>query len=71
MRDGAGQDRPLCFPGRMTCKPVSDLKRFWKSVTSAAGLSDYRIHDNRHTHASHLVSSGISLPVEGRPLLPA
>ena len=41
---------------------------FWRSVTKAAGLADYRIHDNRHTHASHLVSSGLSLPIVGRLL---
>ena len=58
----------MLFPGRVEGKPVSDLKRFWKSVTTAADLSDYRIHDTRHTHASHLVSSGMSLPVVGRLL---
>lgn len=34
----------------------------------AAALDDYRIHDNRHTHASHLVSRGMSLPIVGRLL---
>jgi integrase len=29
---------------------------------------DYRLHDNRHTHASHLVSSGLSLEIVGRLL---
>jgi site-specific recombinase XerD len=33
-----------------------------------AGLDDYRLHDNRHTHASHLVSSGLSLEIVGRLL---
>ena len=33
-----------------------------------AGLDDYRLHDNRHTHAFHLVSSGLSLEIVGRLL---
>src|SRR6056297_727832 len=61
-------DNPHVFPGRKRGQPIKDLKRFWKSVTEAAGLEDYRLHDNRHTHASHLVSSGHSLPVVGRLL---
>ena len=56
------------FPGRSLDRPYKDLKAFWHSVTKSAGLDDYRIHDNRHTHASHLVSSGFSLPVVGRLL---
>lgn len=61
-------DNPYVFPGRKPGEPIKDLKRFWKSVTGAAELQDYRLHDNRHTHASHLVSSGHSLPVVGRLL---
>ncbi|MEM8631836.1 MAG: tyrosine-type recombinase/integrase [Pseudomonadota bacterium] len=61
-------DNPHVFPGRKPGKPIKELKRFWKAVTEAAGLKDYRLHDNRHTHASHLVSSGHSLPVVGRLL---
>jgi integrase len=56
------------FPGRSGDQPYKDLKAFWRSVTKAAGLEGYRIHDNRHTHASHLVSSGLSLPIVGRLL---
>ncbi|MEM6311953.1 MAG: site-specific integrase [Pseudomonadota bacterium] len=56
------------FPGCSPDQPYKDLKRFWRAVTTSAGLKDYRIHDNRHTHASHLVSSGLSLPVVGRLL---
>jgi site-specific recombinase XerD len=32
------------------------------------GLINYRRHDNRHTYASHLVSSGLSLETVGRLL---
>lgn len=59
---------PWLCPGRSPDRPYKDLKAFWRSVTKAAGLTDYRIHDNRHTHASHLVSSGLSLPIVGRLL---
>jgi len=45
-----------------------DLKRFWRSLVADAGILDYRIHDNRHTHASQLASSGMSLPIVGRLL---
>jgi len=41
---------------------------FWKAVTAEAGIREYRLHDNRHTHASHLVSSGLSLEIVGRLL---
>ena len=37
-------------------------------MTKAADLPGYRLHDNRHTHASHLVSSGLSLEIVGRLL---
>lgn len=59
---------PWLFPGRSPDQPYKDLKAFWRAVTKAAGLEGYRIHDNRHTHASHLVSSGLSLPIVGRLL---
>lgn len=58
----------LLFPGRAQGQPLRDLKRFWQQICAAAGLTDYRIHDNRHTHASHLVSSGLSLAIVGRLL---
>lgn len=59
---------PWLIPGRSPEQPYKDLKAFWRSVTKAASLQNYRIHDNRHTHASHLVSSGLSLPIVGRLL---
>lgn len=56
------------FPGRSPDKPIVDLKKFWRSIMKAADIEDYRIHDNRHTHASHLVSSGLSLAIVGKLL---
>ena len=56
------------FPGKSKVKPVVDLKKFWKSLLTDADVQDYRIHDNRHTHASQLVSSGMSLAIVGRLL---
>ena len=56
------------FPGRSPQKPLVDLKKFWRTVVTKAGIQDYRIHDNRHTHASQLVSSGMSLAIVGRLL---
>lgn len=68
MHKGEVDNSAFLFPGRKPDKPIADLKRFWKSVTASAELEDYRIHDNRHTHASHLVSSGMSLAIVGRLL---
>lgn len=68
MHANCSADCPWLFPNRSFNRPYKDLKAFWRSVTQAAGLKGYRIHDNRHTHASHLVSSGLSLPIVGRLL---
>jgi len=37
-------------------------------VMREADIENYRRHDNRHTFASHLVSSGLSLEIVGRLL---
>ncbi|MEX0279855.1 MAG: tyrosine-type recombinase/integrase [Arenibacterium sp.] len=68
MQEDRGELSNWLFPGRSPDSPYKDLKAFWRSVTKTADLKDYRIHDNRHTHASHLVSSGLSLPIVGRLL---
>ena len=56
------------FPGRVLGKPIQETKTFWKTVLKKAGLENVRIHDLRHTHASHLVSSGLSLSIVGKLL---
>jgi integrase len=68
MREAAAPDEPHLFPGDAPGKPLERIKKFWRGVTASAGLTGYRLHDNRHTHASHLVSSGLSLEIVGRLL---
>jgi integrase len=68
MREGGGATQQYLFPGHEPEKPLRGIKRFWRNITEQAGLGDYRLHDNRHTHASHLVSSGLSLEIVGRLL---
>jgi site-specific recombinase XerD len=68
MREKANPPEANLFPGNATGRPLQDIKKFWKVVTAQAKIDDYRLHDNRHTHASHLVSSGLSLEIVGRLL---
>jgi integrase len=56
------------FLGPNQQSPLQDVKRTWKSVTIAAKLTGVRIHDLRHTFASHLVSDGLSLHIVGKLL---
>lgn len=56
------------FPGRIEGEPLKEIKTFWKTVLKEAKLENIRIHDLRHTHASHLVSSGLSLSIVGKLL---
>ncbi len=51
-------------PGR----PFSCDLRLWYSVRGEAGIEDVRLHDLRHTFASHAVLQGIPLPVVSRLL---
>jgi integrase len=56
------------FPGRIPGEPIKEVKTFWSTVLKKAGLENVRVHDLRHTHASHLVSSGLSLSIVGKIL---
>ena len=55
------------FPGRSGGN-LQDVKSAWAKVCELAKLDGVRIHDLRHSFASHLVSSGVSLPVVGKLL---
>lgn len=55
---------PYVFPGEIG-GPLTEIKTFWKGVCTKAELVNLRIHDLRHTYASILASSGLSLPIIG------
>lgn len=55
---------PWVFPGR-DGGAREDLKYAWARICKAAGITGLRVHDLRHSYASHLVSAGFSLPVIG------
>ena len=52
-------------PGRKRGARYVGLQDVWERIRAKAGLDDVRIHDLRHTFASHGVSSSITLPVIG------
>jgi len=56
---------PYIFPGYGNDGPLNNITRFWRDLCKRAKLSDFHIHDLRHSYASMLVSSGLSLPVIG------
>ena len=58
------------FPSRRTDGPLSHgaLDETWRQVREEADLHDVRLHDLRHTFASHAVLQGIPLPVVSRLL---
>jgi len=62
------QATKFLFPGDVPGRPLRNIKRVWRRVCRDAGLEGLRIHDLRHTFASHLVSGGESLYIVGRLL---
>jgi integrase len=68
MRMRVDADALYLFPGDAEGKRLQSIKKFWRKVVEEAELGDYRLHDNRHTHASHLVSNGLSLEIVGKLL---
>lgn len=59
---------PFLFPGKVPGRPLQEIKKSWDTIRKKAGIPDVRLHDLRHTHASHLVSSGLSLSIVGKLL---
>lgn len=57
---------PYLFPAdRGGTGHVSDPRRSWDAIRQNAGLSNFRMHDLRHSFASFLASSGQSLLIIG------
>jgi integrase len=60
--------RPLSeyvFPGRYGHGHRETINKNWKRLLKAAGIESLRIHDLRHSYASHLASAGIGLHTIG------
>lgn len=52
---------PYVFPGKFANEPVSQPRRTFLEATSKAKINDLRVHDLRHTFASHVIQAGASL----------
>jgi integrase len=54
-------DNPYVICGHMPGKHITDLQHPWRRIRKEAGLGDTRIHDLRHTFASHAAQNGVEL----------
>ena len=60
---------PFVFPSpRDRARPRGLNLPLWYRVRQEAGIEDVRLHDLRHTHASHAVMNGVPVPVVSRLL---
>lgn len=62
------QDNEHVFPATRGDGHMSDLKKPWRRVRDAAGLSDVRLHDLRRTVGSMMAQDGASLLMIGTVL---
>ncbi|MYE59766.1 MAG: tyrosine-type recombinase/integrase [Alphaproteobacteria bacterium] len=61
-------ESPFVFPSPLDpSRPRADLA-FWYRIRREAGIEDCRLHDLRHTMASHAVMNGVPVPVVSRLL---
>ena len=67
-RQPRGQS-PFVFPSpRNPERPHDPHLSLWERVRTEAGIEDVRLHDLRHTMASHAVMNGVPVPVVSRLL---
>jgi len=74
LADLRATQRPLgeyVFPGRYGHGHREAINKSWARLCSAADITGLRIHDLRHSYASHLASAGVSLHVIGGLLGPS
>lgn len=53
------------FPNASGKAPYGGLVRLWQAIRLDAGLEDVRLHDLRHSFASHGLGAGAGLPIIG------
>ena len=62
-------ESPFVFPSPYDpSRPRGPELGLWYRVRREIGLEDVRLHDLRHTHASHAVMNGVPVPVVSRLL---
>ena len=62
-------ESPFVFPSPIDpSRPRSHELPLWYRVRREARIEDVRLHDLRHTHASHAVMNGVPVPVVSRML---
>ena len=63
------RESPFVFrSARDPWRPIGEHLPLWYRVRREAGIEDVRLHDLRHTHASHAVMNGVPVPVVSRLL---
>lgn len=61
-------DHPEVFWNPKTRKPVKYIGSFWENVKQDANLNNVRLHDLRHSFASHAAARSETLPMIGKLL---
>ena len=62
------KDNPYVITGEIDGQHLADMQKPWRRIRKAAGISEVRLHDLRHTFASSGVGLGKGLPIIGRLL---
>jgi len=62
------ENNPHVIAGIKSGQHCTDLQKPWRRIRVKAGIPKVRIHDLRHTFASHAVMAGHPLPIVGRLL---
>ena len=58
-----GQTSACVFQGSADGKLPKEAEVFWRTIVKTARLEDFEIRDLRNTHATHLLSRGVSTAV--------
>jgi integrase len=64
-RQWASGNQLWVFPGQRGEGHFDSLNKEWSRIRIAAGISDVRLHDLRHTYASFGAAGGVGLPLIG------